>query len=191
MKNFLVALIVGCILAGGLVAYPDFASAQETIRCESDGEQYKFCPIDYRADVRLVRQLSHAPCDQNKSWGYDSRGIWVDRGCRAEFEVSRRHSDSGYRQGGFQLKGRAEGHCKLTDVKAGAELYNGTCKIKETIDSKGMTVFSIKMAKFKDPFLFAGQGGTWMHGPEEVTFRDRGDHAIFRWAKFRLEVHED
>jgi len=24
-----------------------------------------------------------------KSWGYDNRGIWVDRGCRAEFNVGR------------------------------------------------------------------------------------------------------
>jgi hypothetical protein len=37
--------------------------------------------------VRLVRRLSDAPCVEGRSWGYNQNEIWVDRGCRAEFEV--------------------------------------------------------------------------------------------------------
>ncbi len=33
------------------------------------------------------QKLSRAPCRFNSSWGYNRRGIGVDRGCRAEFEI--------------------------------------------------------------------------------------------------------
>ena len=33
-------------------------------------------------------------CVQDSSWGYDNRGIWVDRGCRGEFELSDRRGSS-------------------------------------------------------------------------------------------------
>ena len=43
-----------------------------------------------------------------------------------------------------------------------------------------------------EPFLFAGQRGqkNWMHGPEEVNFRDLPDGGIFRWSDFALVVAE-
>ncbi len=37
----------------------------------------------------MVRQFSRSACRQNDTWGYDARGIWVDRGCGADFEVGR------------------------------------------------------------------------------------------------------
>jgi hypothetical protein len=63
-----------------------------TITCSSDSGQRVYCGADTSGGVRLVRQLSGTPCDQ-RSWGYDSRGIWVDHGCRAEFDVSGRASN--------------------------------------------------------------------------------------------------
>lgn len=38
---------------------------------------------------------SGSPCDYRYSWGYDYRGIWVDRGCRAQFEYGRRGNSGG------------------------------------------------------------------------------------------------
>jgi hypothetical protein len=58
------------------------------ILCSSVNGQRVYCDADTKDGVRLVRQLSDFPCDQGTTWGYDSRGIWVDQGCRAEFEVS-------------------------------------------------------------------------------------------------------
>ncbi|MBI2818280.1 MAG: DUF3011 domain-containing protein [Acidobacteria bacterium] len=58
-----------------------------TITCSSDKGQRVYCNTDTRGGVRLARQISGSPCNQGSTWGYDSRGIWVDRGCRAEFEV--------------------------------------------------------------------------------------------------------
>ncbi len=41
--------------------------------------------MDTRGGVRLTRQISGSACIQGQTWGYDNGGVWVDRGCRAEF----------------------------------------------------------------------------------------------------------
>ncbi len=53
--------------------------------CESRGEDYALCPGDTRGGVRLYRQIGRTPCTLNESWGFDSRGVWVDKGCVGEF----------------------------------------------------------------------------------------------------------
>lgn len=58
-----------------------------TIVCESHDRRQQYCPVDTRGGVRLVRQLSRDGCYEGQSWGYDRHGIWVSRGCRAQFEV--------------------------------------------------------------------------------------------------------
>ena len=70
-----------------------------TITCESQNGQRVDCSADTRGGVRIVRQLSGSGCQENSTWGFDSRGIWVDRGCRAEFQVSGGDS-GGYVSGG-------------------------------------------------------------------------------------------
>ncbi|HEX4581701.1 MAG TPA: DUF3011 domain-containing protein, partial [Acidobacteriaceae bacterium] len=47
----------------------------------------KYCAADTRRGVQMVNQRSGSPCRQGSTWGYDKRGIWVDRGCRADFVV--------------------------------------------------------------------------------------------------------
>jgi hypothetical protein len=58
-----------------------------TVSCNSDDMRRHYCPVDTRGGVMLSRQRSDASCIQGRTWGYDGRGIWVDRGCRAEFTV--------------------------------------------------------------------------------------------------------
>jgi hypothetical protein len=60
--------------------------ATERFKLESDGGR-KTKRIDTTGGVKLIRRLSDRPCVQGRSWGYDSRQVWVDDGCRAEFEV--------------------------------------------------------------------------------------------------------
>ncbi len=56
------------------------------IRCESQGYRYTYCNVqDHVSDVRLTRQLSDTACIEGVTWGHDRGGVWVDRGCRAEF----------------------------------------------------------------------------------------------------------
>lgn len=63
------------------------APAGRILRCESDGT-YRRCPADTSAGVDLVRELSAGRCVERSTWGVDGGGIWVDRGCRAEFRVA-------------------------------------------------------------------------------------------------------
>lgn len=67
------------------------------VRCESVNSRRTFCRVDTQGSVRISRQLSHRACIQGRNWSYDSRGIWVSNGCRAEFAISPRH---GYRHDG-------------------------------------------------------------------------------------------
>lgn len=55
--------------------------------CESRDNRYRHCPANIRREARLLRQLSDNQCLRNRSWGYDGNGVWVDRGCRGEFEI--------------------------------------------------------------------------------------------------------
>ena len=57
--------------------------------CESSNGRRKTCNADTRYGVDVYRQLSKTECVFNSTWGYDSRGIWVDKGCRAEFALDR------------------------------------------------------------------------------------------------------
>jgi len=57
------------------------------IYCDSKKNKLKFCPVPVRDYVQLVRQRSKSACRFNKSWGYDRRGVWVNKGCRAEFAI--------------------------------------------------------------------------------------------------------
>src|ERR1700744_1450115 len=59
------------------------------ITCSSNNGKRNYCPVDTSRGVRLTNQRSGSPCVQGQTWGWDNRGIWVDRGCRADF-VTRR-----------------------------------------------------------------------------------------------------
>ena len=67
-------------------AFSTPASAQ-TISCASQDNGRQYRGADTRGGITLIRQNSNSPCIENQTWGYDGRGIWVDRGCRAEFQV--------------------------------------------------------------------------------------------------------
>lgn len=83
-------LLCGAILAGSVLA-------QVTLTCSSDNGRRNFCPADTQRGVRLIKQRSGSPCDQGRTWGWNEKGIWVDRGCRADFAIGR--GGSGYRPG--------------------------------------------------------------------------------------------
>ncbi len=74
--------------------YPDPGYGQGVFRCESRDNRTRECTTDGRR-VRLLRQLSDAPCVQGRTWGYTGGGIWVSSGCRAEF-VATGGYDPGY-----------------------------------------------------------------------------------------------
>ena len=64
------------------------------IVCESRNRNFNECRVQTDNSVRLVRQISRDECRRNRSWGFDRNRIWVDRGCRAEFEFGRDNRSS-------------------------------------------------------------------------------------------------
>jgi hypothetical protein len=55
--------------------------------CSSNGG-HVFCDADTSGGVSLERQLYDSNgCIKDQTWGYNDQGIWVDRGCSAEFAL--------------------------------------------------------------------------------------------------------
>ena len=59
----------------------------QMVSCSSDDMRRNYCDVETSGGVRLIVQRSESDCLRGQTWGYDGRGIWVDRGCRADFEV--------------------------------------------------------------------------------------------------------
>lgn len=69
------------------------AEASRMVRCESLDRRARRCDGETGSGVRMVKQLSKTECVEGRSWGFDAHGVWVEDGCRAEFEFD-------YRRGG-------------------------------------------------------------------------------------------
>jgi Protein of unknown function (DUF3011) len=89
----LAALLIVPLLSHSAANALPGQTAAGIIYCSSDDGRRKICPADTGNGVQLTKQRSDTPCVFGQSWGYDRRGIWVDRGCRAEFSA-------GYNGGG-------------------------------------------------------------------------------------------
>lgn len=88
--------IIGGVLAVGAIAAALASgsgnnSSDGTITCGSERGNFTRCPVNLsrRDRVILRRQLSNAGCWEGSTWGYDRDGIWVDEGCRGNFEIRR------------------------------------------------------------------------------------------------------
>ena len=64
-----------------------YDGGRRLVRCESQDRRTRYCGVDTRGGVRLMRRLSEHRCVRGQDWGVNERGIWVSHGCRAEFEV--------------------------------------------------------------------------------------------------------
>ena len=78
---------------------PSKAHAQQigsqVLTCSSDNGRRQSCPSQYNpiSNVQLIKRLSgSASCTQGRSWGFDTRGVWVDAGCRAQFQYGNNNS---------------------------------------------------------------------------------------------------
>ncbi len=74
-----------------------------TFRCESTNNRTERCASAGRPE--FIRQLSNTPCVRGRSWGTDSRGVWVSNGCRALFRTggygNGYGNNGGYNNGGY------------------------------------------------------------------------------------------
>ncbi len=74
---------------GAAAAFQNYGPQGQVMTCSSNDGKRHYCGVDTSRGVRLSRQISGSPCIQGQTWGHDRRGIWVDRGCRAEFFAGR------------------------------------------------------------------------------------------------------
>ena len=79
--------MLATISLSGLWLFAAAAVQASTVTCESTNNEYKSCPVNTNGGVRLSQQLSSKGCWENDTWGFDRNKIWVDRGCRAQFQV--------------------------------------------------------------------------------------------------------
>jgi hypothetical protein len=120
---------------------------RERIKCESNDERRHQCDANIGGDVRISRQISGTPCVEGRTWGWNQNGIWVDNGCRAEFEFREPGSGEGNRGGSRRRGGRERGgsyetltcesnnnryqECrvnqKITDVRVAQQLSSTSC----------------------------------------------------------------
>jgi hypothetical protein len=78
------ALVPG---AGGVRPAAARLGEGRNVACESRGRLVRCQAALTWRGARLVRQVSNAPCLQGETWGFERNAIWVDDGCRGEFEV--------------------------------------------------------------------------------------------------------
>lgn len=86
--------LLAALSLGGLLLLSTAAADAATVTCESKDGAYKACPVNTSQGVTLSRQLSSQGCWQDDTWGYDRNQIWVNHGCRAEFQVGKQSSSS-------------------------------------------------------------------------------------------------
>ena len=88
----LAAAVLGTACAipssAGAAPQPGYGPPQQRITCSSDDGRRNWCNVGPSRDIRLIRQISGSACVRDRTWGVDRRGLWVDRGCRAEFVVA-------------------------------------------------------------------------------------------------------
>jgi Protein of unknown function (DUF3011) len=142
--------------ASSVAAIP--APQASTMPCSSDDMRRHWCPVDTRGGVELVKQRSEAKCIFDRTWGYDDRGIWVDRGCRADFEI-----------GAVQFSGWGQGYHVYC---ASDDMGRAWCPA----DSR----FGVRLARQRSeaPCVL---GQTWGYGHRGIWV-DRGCRADFRVA---------
>jgi hypothetical protein len=94
----------------------------QSIYCASDDGKRHTCPVNTsRGAVRMVSQRSGSNCVQGRTWGYDRTGIWVDRGCRADFEVGTGRGDNAT----SERYGRGNAGYANADRPDGRTIYSG------------------------------------------------------------------
>jgi Protein of unknown function (DUF3011) len=163
-----------------------------SVRCESNNGARNYCGNYSNNQVKLDRQISSAPGIENRTWGVDNRGLWVDRGCRALFTVRR--------GGGGGGGGWPGGNISVPSVRAdtsGRGNYSGPGQsIRVTrgyLDTTGSNV-TIALSGQNVKVTFYGRA-TRRNGDREFTMdingSDRGKAdgtAIFRFNSDRNEV---
>lgn len=109
------ALTIGLLVTAGNASAQEAAGywrgdrgGSEHFLCESHDGRYRECRRGQGVvqDVRLARQLSRTACIEGRTWGFNRGAVWVNNGCRGEFEVRYRDRDNGWNDGRYRDRDR-------------------------------------------------------------------------------------
>lgn len=151
----------------GLPGQPGY-NAGAVINCASDDGRRAYCNADTRNGVTLSRQISGSACTEGQTWGYDQRGIWVDRGCRAEFILNGRGGgDRGYYRGDDRGNDRGRANTLTCESNNGGRVV---CQA----DTRSQTVQLVRQISGSP----CRQGETWGWDRRGIWV-DRGCRAEF------------
>ncbi len=108
----LLILAAGIFPAGSLSNSSSAAAASlpvpqsQIVDCESRDQQRNTCSVPIGGNVRISRQISLTQCVEGRNWSWNSNGITVWGGCRAEFTFDpSANGNSGNRRGGWNRGG--------------------------------------------------------------------------------------
>ena len=180
-------------------AFSTPASAQ-TISCASQDNGRQYCGADTRGGVTLIRQNSNSPCIENQTWGYDGRGIWVDRSCRAEFQVGNFYpgGPGGPRSRGDTISCESTNnrinYCRIDNVNSNVEviqqLSQSPCIRGSTWgnDGQGIWVDRGCRATFRVSAYGYNGPGWWNSGPgRPPTNQPRNGACFFRETNYSAD----
>ena len=60
-----------------------------TFYCASPDYKYRECQLPVNGRARMTKKKSDAPCVEGRDWGQRGDRVWIDHGCRGNFEVVR------------------------------------------------------------------------------------------------------
>ena len=121
MKSILTSTIIGLTLAASVCSQP--AVANDIVTCESKHKRYNTCPIKSNTRVTLKQQTSKNDCTQGRTWDYDERSIWVDKGCKGKFEVHHNNGHTDY-SGVPEITARSSGELEVSMSSGCTALYD-------------------------------------------------------------------
>jgi DUF3011 family protein len=142
------------------------------VYCASDDGRRNVCPIDTRGGVQLIRKRSDSSCDYGRDWAYNNRGIWVDHGCRADFQIGGGGGNSAY--GGDNSSNGTYWQPATNDVEvvscSSDDMHRRECDAR----IRGNNVRLLRQRSDADCIY----GRTWGYGKKHIWV-DRGCRADF------------
>lgn len=81
-------LLAGCADDPSWHGHDHDHDESRSLSCASYENAYHECDVDGRLlKVRLRERRSASHCEYDRSWGWSRHAVWVDKGCRADFDI--------------------------------------------------------------------------------------------------------
>jgi Protein of unknown function (DUF3011) len=94
------------VVIAAVVLFGSLAFSQSVFTCSSDDMGLHTCRVGPNQGIQFLRQRSDSACVAGRTYGINRDGVWVNNGCRADFQVMQ----NGYNNGQYSQQGAWNGH---------------------------------------------------------------------------------